>query len=76
MIRGIFEGRIAAGVQLEEIRESLSIAGLGWMAIVTFIDRILVYEGMKLEIITKYDNVIDKAERICDGIHYGWKAVM
>ena len=76
MIRGIFEGRIAAGVQLEEIRESLSIAGLGRMAIVTFIDRILVYEGMKLEIITKYDNVIDKAERICDGIHYGWKAVM
>ena len=73
VIRSIYDGKIASGVQLEEIRDSMNISGLSRIALVTFIDRILVYEGMKLEIVTKYDAVIDKVERINDGINYGWK---
>lgn len=73
VIRDIYDGKIASGVQLEEIQAGMNISGLNRTAIVTFIDRILVYEGMKLEIVTKYDAVIDKVIRINDGISYGWK---
>ena len=54
----------------------MNISGLSRTALVTFIDRILVYEGMKLEIVTKYDAVINKVIRINDGINYGWKEVV
>lgn len=73
VIRDIYDGKIASGVQLEEIRAGMNISGLSRTALVTFIDRILVYGGMKLEIVTKYDAVIDKVVRINDGINYGWK---
>ncbi len=73
VIRSIYDGKIASGVQLEEIQGSMNISGLSRIALVSFIDRILVFEGMKLEIVTKYDAVIDKVERINDGINYGWK---
>lgn len=73
VIRSIYDGKVASGIQMEEIQDSMNISGLSRTALVTFIDRILVYEGMKLEIVTKYDSVIDKAERINDGINYGWK---
>ena len=73
VIRDIYDGKIASGVQLEEIQGEMNISGLSRTALVTFIDRILVFEGMKLEIVTKYDAVIDKVVRINDGINYGWK---
>jgi hypothetical protein len=73
VIRDIYDGKIASGVQLEEIQADMNISGLSRTALVTFIDRILVYEGMKLEIVTKYDAVIDKVVRINDGINYGWE---
>ena len=32
----------------------------------TFVDKILVYEGNKIEIVTKFDSVIEKVEGIAD----------
>lgn len=63
-LRDIYENGIASDLQLAEIKEKLNVTGLDRITLVTFIDRILVYEGGKIEIVAKFDNVIEKVEDI------------
>ena len=66
ILKGIYEDGIASDLQLSEIKEKLNITGLDRITLVTFVDKILVYEGNKIEIVTKFDSVIEKVEGIAD----------
>lgn len=64
IIRGIYEHGIAAGTKLDELRENLTINSLDRMVLVTFIDRILIFEDNRIEIVFKYRNEMEKMEGI------------
>lgn len=64
IIRGIYENGIAAGTRLDELREKLTINSLDRMVLVTFIDRILIFDDNRIEIVFKYRNEMEKMEGI------------
>ena len=66
MLKGIYEDGIASDLQLSEIKDKLNITGLDRITLVTFVDKILVYEGNKIEIVTKFDSLIEKVEGIVE----------
>lgn len=64
IIRGIYEHGIAAGTKIDELRENLTINSLDRMMLVTFIDRILIFDDNRIEIVFKYRNEMEKMEGI------------
>ena len=64
IIRGIYENGIAAGTKLDELREKLTIDSLDRMVLVTFIDRVLIFDDNRIEIVFKYRNEMEKMEGI------------
>ena len=66
ILKGIYEDGIASDLQLSEIKDKLNITGLDRITLVTFVDKILVYEGNKIEIVTKFDSLIEKVEGIVE----------
>ena len=64
IIRGIYEHGIAAGTKLDELRENLTINSLDRMVLVTFIDRVLIFDDNRIEIVFKYRNEMEKMEGI------------
>ncbi|HCJ76306.1 MAG TPA: recombinase [Roseburia sp.] len=64
IIRGIYENGIAAGTRLDELREKLTINSLDRIVLVTFIDRILIFDDNRIEIVFKYRNEMEKMEGI------------
>ena len=64
IIGGIYENGIAAGIRLDELREKLTINSLDRIVLVTFIDRILIFDDNRIEIVFKYRNEMEKMEGI------------
>lgn len=60
IIRSIYENGIAVAKDLEQFRENLVIGKLDRMALVSFIDRILIYDDFRVEIVFKYRQEMEK----------------
>lgn len=54
IIRNIYENGIVVAKDLEQFREGLVIGNLDRVALVSFIDRILIYDDFRVEIVFKY----------------------
>ena len=54
IIRDIYENGIGVAKDLERFREGLVIGNLDRVALVSFIDRILIYDDFRVEIVFKY----------------------
>ena len=76
LLKEIYENGIATDLQLSEIKKKLNISGLDRITLVTFVDKILVYEGDKIEVVTKFDNQIEKVEEISDRLPSASKEVV
>lgn len=66
ILKAIYENGIATDLQLKEIKKKLNISGLDRLTPVTFVDKILVYEGNRIEVVTKFDSEIEKVGEIAD----------
>lgn len=66
LLKAIYENGIATELQLTEIKKNLNISGLDRLTLVTFVDKILVYEGNRIEVVTKFDSEIEKVGEIAD----------
>ena len=51
---------------LEQFREGLVIGNLDRVALVSFIDRILIYDDFRVEIVFKYRQEMEKVARLFD----------
>ena len=56
----MFQNGVAAAVQLEDWKKSLELKELDRTLLASAVDEIYVYENKKLEVILRYQNVIDK----------------
>ena len=63
IIRNIYENGIVVAKDLEQFREGLVIGNLDRVALVSFIDRILIYDDT-VEIVFKYSNEMEKVAGI------------
>lgn len=66
IIRDIYENGIAVAKDLEQFREGLVIGNLDRVALVSFIDRILIYDDFRVEIVFKYRQEMEKVARLFD----------
>ena len=64
IIRSIYENGFAVSKDLEQFREGLVLGKLDRMAFVAFIDRILIYDDFKVEIVFKYRQEMEKVAGI------------
>ena len=60
IIRNIYENGIAVAKDLERFREGLVLGKLDRMALVSFVDRILIYDDFRVEIVFKYRQEMEK----------------
>lgn len=60
IIKEMFQNGVAAAVQLEDWKKSLELKELDRNLLACAVDGIFVYENKKLEIVLRYQNVIDK----------------
>ena len=60
IIRNIYENGIGVAKDLERFREGLVIGNLDRVALVSFIDRILIYDDFRVEIVFKYRQEMEK----------------
>ena len=60
IIRNIYENGIAVARDLEQFREGLVLGKLDRMALVSFVDRILIYDDFRVEIVFKYRQEMEK----------------
>lgn len=60
IIRNIYENGIAVAKDLEQFREGLVLGKLDRMALVSFVDRILIYDDFRVEIVFKYRQEMEK----------------
>ncbi len=60
IIRNIYENGIAVAKDLEQFREGLVLGKLDRMALVSFIDRILIFDDFRVEIVFKYRQEMKK----------------
>lgn len=60
IIRNIYENGIAVAKDLEQFREGLVLGKLDRMMLVSFIDRILIYDDFRVEIAFKYRQEMEK----------------
>jgi hypothetical protein len=61
MIRRIFEQGAVAGAWIEEFRDRLNVEKLDRMLLVSLVDKILVYDDKKVEIVFRYSREMEKA---------------
>ena len=66
IIRDIYENGIGVAKDLERFREGLVIGNLDRVALVSFIDRILIYDDFRVEIVFKYRQEMEKVARLFD----------
>ncbi len=66
-VKSIYENGIAAGQWLDSFRENMEIEHLDRMLLVSMIDKILVYEDKKVEIVFKYRNEMAKVVELVKG---------
>ena len=66
IIRDIYENGIAVAKDLEQFREGLVIGNLDRVALVSFIDRILIYDDFRVEIVFKYRQEMEKVAGLFD----------
>ena len=66
IIRDIYENGIAVAKDLEQFREGLVIGNLDRVALVSFIDRILIYDDFRVEIVFKYRQEMEKVTGLFD----------
>lgn len=64
IIRNIYENGIAVAKDLEQFREGLVLGKLDRMALVSFVDRILIYDDFRVEIVFKYSQEMEKVAGI------------
>ena len=60
IIRNIYENGIAVAKDLEQFREGLVLGRLDRMALVSFVDRILIFDDFRVEIVFKYRQEMEK----------------
>lgn len=60
IIREIYERGLVADLKLSHLREQLNIGGMDRALLVTLIDRIMVYEGGRIEIKAKFADRMEK----------------
>lgn len=60
IIRNIYENGIAVAKDLEQFREGLVLGKLDRMMLVSFIDRILIFDDFRVEIVFKYRQEMEK----------------
>lgn len=60
IIRNIYENGIAVAKDLEQFREGLVLGKPDRMMLVSFIDRILIYDDFRVEIVFKYRQEMEK----------------
>lgn len=60
IIRNIYENGIAVAKDLEQFREGLVLGKLDRLALVSFIDRILIFDDFRVEIVFKYRQEMEK----------------
>ena len=65
-ISDIYENGIAVAKDLERFREGLVIGNLDRVALVSFIDRILIYDDFRVEIVFKYRQEMEKVAGLYD----------
>ena len=66
IIRNIYENGIVVAKDLEQFREGLVIGNLDRVALVSFIDRILIYDDFRVEIVFKYRQEMEKVTGLFD----------
>ena len=66
VIRDIYENGIAVAKDLKQFREGLVIGNLDRVALVSFIDRILIYDDFRVEIVFKYCQEMEKVAGLFD----------
>ena len=66
IIHDIYESGVATGKRLYFMLENITIDTIDRIALVTFIDRILIYDDDTVEIVFKYINEIDKVAGIVE----------
>ena len=66
IIRDIYENGIGVAKDLERFREGLVIGNLDRVALVSFIDRILIYDDFRVEIVFKYRQEMEKVAGLYD----------
>lgn len=60
IIRNIYENGIVVAKDLEQFREGLVLGKLDRMMLVSFVDRILIYDDFRVEIVFKYRQEMEK----------------
>ena len=65
IIGEIYEKGLVSDLKLSHLKEKLNIGGLDRAVVVTFIDRILIHEGGRLEIFARCDRQMEKAVECC-----------
>ena len=66
-VKSVYENGIAAGQWLDEFRENMEIEKLDRMLLISLIDKILMYEDKRVEIVFKYRNEMAKAVDLIKG---------
>lgn len=61
MVKELFKSGAAAGVKLEHMKKSLQIAELDRMTLLTFVNRIFVYEDKRIYLEVRYKEPFSKA---------------
>lgn len=69
IIRNIYENGIVVAKDLEQFREGLVIGNLDRVALVSFIDRILIYDDFRVEIVFKYRQEMEKVTGLFDVVN-------
>lgn len=68
LTKDIYEYGAQAEDRLKRFKKFLNIDKLDRMALVTFVDRILIFEDKTIQIVFKYQNEFDKAKVIADSL--------
>lgn len=72
IIGEIYERGLVADLKLSHMREKLNVGGIDRALVVTFIDRIVIFEGGKIEIQAKFEDRMEKViEMSREGDLYG-----
>lgn len=66
IVKKMFEGGVAATVQLQEWKKSLELKELDRTLLALTVDKILVYENKQIVIVLRYQDVIEKMKVIRD----------
>jgi ribosomal protein L14 len=66
LIKDIYENGAQAEARLKRFKKFLNIEKLDRMALVTFVDRVLIFDDKTIHIIFKYKNELEKSIKMCE----------